>query len=212
MAKVTNHAKRRMHSRIGITKGIAKKQAMKVLRNGIKHGDTIGELHKWMDKEFLRFGKANNMRYYAGKLYIFKGEVLITVLNAVSNFETALSEYVEDKAYRAYTSQRESKTYKYMTTQVDGVKKAKEEEILYSVKDYAEQYYSEIEITRITFVKERVVRVNYVSDNKTVDWSKYTDIIDYINKSFQLGAYLKRVRNIDNTFITLNEWRQITDK
>ncbi len=78
MAKVTNHAKRRMHSRIGITKGIAQKQALKVLRNGIKHEETLGNLHKWMDAEFLRYRTANNMRYYAGQLYVFDGEVLIT--------------------------------------------------------------------------------------------------------------------------------------
>ena len=58
MAKVTNHAKRRMHSRIGITKGIAQKQALKVLRNGIKHEETLGNLHKWMDAEFLRYRTA----------------------------------------------------------------------------------------------------------------------------------------------------------
>lgn len=46
MAKVTNHAKRRMHSRIGITKGITQKQALKVLRNGIKQEETLENLHK----------------------------------------------------------------------------------------------------------------------------------------------------------------------
>ena len=64
MAKVTNNAKRRMHDRIGITKGIAQKHAGKILREGIKHEDTTGDLHKWMDAEFLKYHTANNMRYY----------------------------------------------------------------------------------------------------------------------------------------------------
>ena len=59
-----------MHTRIGITKGIAEKYAARVLRDDIKHEDTVGDLHKWMDAEFLKYRTANNMRYYVGKLYI----------------------------------------------------------------------------------------------------------------------------------------------
>ena len=209
MAKVTNHAKRRMHSRIGITKGIAQKQAVKVLRNGIKHEETLGNLNRWMNAEFLRYRTANNMRYYAGKLYIFDGEVLITVLNANQDFESSLSEYVEEKAYKAYSSRRESKKFKHLAAHADDRKKEKEDKILYSVREYANQFYPNIEITRITFAKERVVRVNYVSDTKTLDWSNYTGIIDHIKTTFSLGAYLKKVKNIDNTFITVDEWRKL---
>ena len=212
MAKVTNHAKRRMHSRIGITKGIAQKQALKVLRNGIKHEETLGNLHKWMDAEFLRYRTANNMRYYAGKLYIFDGEVLITVLHANQDFEASLSEYVEEKAYKAYYSRRESKKYKHLAARADDRKKEKEEDLLHSVKEYAKKFHPDIEITRITFVKERVVRVNYVSDSKTTDWGKYTDIIDFLKATYSLGSYLKKVRNIDNSFITIEEWRQKENK
>ena len=211
MAKVTNHAKRRMHSRIGITKGIAQKQAVKVLRNGIKHEETLGDLHKWMDAEFLRYRTANNMRYYAGELYIFDGEVLITVLNANQDFEASLSEYVEEKAYKAYSSRRESKKFKYMAARAEDRKKEKEGDILHSVREYAKQFYPDIEITRITFAKERVVRVNYVSHTKTLDWSNYTGIIDYIKTTFSLGAYLKKVKNVDNTFITVDEWRKMVN-
>ena len=209
MAKVTNHAKRRMHSRIGITKGIAQKQALKVLRNGIKHEETLGNLHKWMDAEFLRYRTANNMRYYAGKLYIFDGEVLITVLHANQDFEASLSEYVEEKAYKAYYSRRESKKFKHLAARVDGMKREKEDEILYSVREYANQFYPNIEITRITFTKKWVVRVNYISDTKTLDWSNYTGILNYIKTTFSLGSYLKKVKNVDNTFITVDEWRKM---
>lgn len=209
MAKVTNHAKRRMQSRIGITKGIAQKQALKVLRTGIKHEETLGDLHRWMDAEFLRYRTANNMRYYAGKLYIFDGEVLITVLNANQDFESSLSEYVEEKAFKAYSSRRESKKFKHLAARADGMKREKEDEILDSVREYANQFYPKIEITRITFAKEWVVRVNYVSDTKTLDWSNYTGIIDHIKTTFSLGAYLKKVKNVNNTYITIDEWRKM---
>ena len=209
MAKVTNHAKRRMHSRIGITKGIAQKQAVKVLRNGIKHEETLGDLNRWMNAEFLRYRTANNRRYYAGKLYIFDGEVLITVLNANQDFESSLSEYVEEKAFKTYLNKRVSKKYKHLAVWADNRKKEKEEDILYSVREYARQYHPNIEITRITLAKEWVVRVNYVSDKKTLDWSSYTGIIDYIKTTFSLGAYLKKVKNVDNTYITIDEWRKM---
>jgi len=198
-----------MHSRIGITKGIAQKQAVKVLRDGIKHEETMGDLNRWMNAEFLRYHTANNMRYYAGKLYIFDGEVLITVLNANQDFESSLSEYVEEKAYKAYSSRRESKKFKHLAARADDRKKEKEEEILYSVREYAKQFYPNIEITRITFAKEWVVRVNYVSDTKTLDWSNYTGIIDHIKTTFSLGAYLKKVKNVDNSFITVDEWKKM---
>ena len=100
MPNLTNHSIRRMRERIGVTKGAAKKHTKKVLENGIQHKDTIGELHSWMDREFLRYGTANNMRYYAGNLYIFSDLLLITVLKVKPEIEKNLSEYVVPEAFK----------------------------------------------------------------------------------------------------------------
>ena len=210
MATVTKHAKSRMHTRIGITKGIADKYAARVLRIGIKHEDTIGDLHKWMDAEFLKYRTANNMRYYAGKLYIFYGSVLITVLNDTFGFEASLSEYIVDKkVLQAYSNHRISKTNKQLADREDERKAKHEDEILQQVKDYAKANYPEIEITKIAFAKQHVVRVNYVSNSNYNDWSLYTGIMEFIKLTFSLGSYLRKVRDANGKFISLEDWRDM---
>ena len=84
----------------------------KVLENGIAHKDTIGELNLWMNKEFLRYGTANNMHYYAGYLYIFSDMLLITVIKARSEMEKNLAEYVVPEAFKKYKQHRVSKDKK----------------------------------------------------------------------------------------------------
>ena len=207
MAKVTNHAKRRMHDRIGITKGIAQKHAGKILREGIKHEDTTGDLHKWMDAEFLKYHTANNMRYYAGKLYIFNGELLITVLQDTHNLENALSEYVKEEAYATYCKFRKSKERKQIKEQKVMAVREKETEILESIKIYVLEHDIGIEITNVTLPKPWLARVNYVSDLKFLDWNRYNDIVEYIKTNYAIGAYLRRVRDIDGRLLTIDEWR-----
>lgn len=109
MPNLTNHSIRRMHERIGVTRGVAKKNAKKVLENGIQHKDTMGELNLWMNREFLRYGTANNMHYYAGSLYIFSDMLLITVMKASPEIERNLSEYVRDDVYKEYKKHRYQK-------------------------------------------------------------------------------------------------------
>ena len=209
MAKVTKHAKRRMHDRIGITKGIAQKHAGKILREGIKHEDTIGDLHKWMDSEFLKYHTANNMRYYAGRLYIFNGELLITVLQDTRNLEDSLSEYVKEEAYSEYCKFRKSKTNKQINEQKIMARHEKEIEILESLKIYVLEQGIDIEITNVSLIKPWLARVNYVSDTKFLDWNRYNNIVEYIKTNFEIGAYLRKVRDIDGGFLTMDEWRGI---
>ena len=209
MATVTKHAKSRMHIRIGITKGIADKYAARVLREGIKHEDTLGDLHKWMDAEFLKYRTANNMRYYSGKLYIFNGTVLITVLNDTIGFETSLFEYVDKKAYRAYSNRRITKRYKQLAEQENDRKTKREDEILQQVREYVKENYPDIEITNIAFAKKHVVRVNYVSESTYNDWNRYTGIMDFIKLTFALGSYLRKVKDADGRFVSLEEWRNM---
>jgi len=209
IATLTNHAKRRMHDRIGITKGIADKYAVRVLREGIKHEDTLGDLHKWMDAEYLKCRTANNMRYYAGKLYIFNGTVLITVLNDTIGFEASLFEYVDKKAYRAYSNRKITKRYKQLAEQENDRKTKREDEVLQQVREYAKENYPDIEITNIAFAKKHVVRVNYVSDSNYNDWSRYAGIMDFIKSTFSLGSYLRKVKDADGRFVSLEEWRNM---
>lgn len=209
MFAVTNHAKRRMHGRIGVTKGNATKHAAKVLREGIRHEDTVGALHKWMDGEFLKYRTANNMRYYAGKLYIFANEILITVLNPSDDIDEKLQEYVKEPAYARYCSFRKNKSNKQVVRQKASQRQNKEKDIFEGVCRYASENYPDIIITRAEMVKPWLVRINYVSDNNARDWIRYQGIVSYIKESFGMGAYLRRVCDADGKLLTVDEWGKI---
>lgn len=83
--KVTKHAKQRLKERNGLNKNACNRMAQKALENGIKHSETKGNLNKWINKLFLTTKKANNIRLYGDKAYLFSGETLITVLQIPSN-------------------------------------------------------------------------------------------------------------------------------
>lgn len=80
MANITNHAKRRMKQRCGVSKRACSKMAKKVFTNGVKHSETTGDLNKWITTLFFRHKTANNIRIYGGQAYIFCGHVLVTVI------------------------------------------------------------------------------------------------------------------------------------
>ena len=84
-AIVTNHAKERTKERLGLRKKVADKVANKALENGIKHSMAKGNLRKYFEKLYLTERKANNIRIYNRKVYLFKGTVLITVINLPNN-------------------------------------------------------------------------------------------------------------------------------
>ena len=135
---------------------------------------------------------------------------MITVLNDTFGFEASLSEYIVDKkVLQAYSNRRISKTYKQLADKEDERKTKQEDEILQRVKDYVKMNYPDIEITNITFVKQYVVRVNYVSDSDYNDWNLYTGIMEFIKLTFSLGSYLRKVRDANSKFISLEDWRDM---
>ncbi len=209
MPNLTHHSKRRMHERIGITRGNAKKYAKKVLENGIHHKDTTGELNLWMNREFLRHGSANNMRYYAGNLYIFSDLLLITVLKARPEIENNLSEYVVPDALKKYRQHRASKDRKTK----EQMKKIEQQEIasniLEAVRNYAESEEKDITICNVCFIRDYVVRVTYVSDSNVKDWHKHTDIITFIKEYFYVGVYLTKIKNKEGKYVTREEWNKL---
>ena len=85
MVKITEHAKQRTKERLGVSKKIADKVAEKALEYGIKHSQAKGNLKKYIDKLYLQHRNANNIRVYNRKVYLFKGTVLITVINLPNN-------------------------------------------------------------------------------------------------------------------------------
>lgn len=82
---VTNHALKRLSERSGLSKTAAMRMAEKAYLNGIQHGETKGNLNKWVTSLYFVNRKANNIRLYGDKAFIFADNVLITVLQVPSN-------------------------------------------------------------------------------------------------------------------------------
>ena len=96
---ITKHAHKRSKERLGIGKANKKiiKQAQMALERGIKHGETKGNLKKWIDMQFFKYQKGNNMRIYAGYLYVFHDDILITVYPVPGNLQKNLMSYVKKR-------------------------------------------------------------------------------------------------------------------
>lgn len=78
---VTKHAAKRTKQRVGVKKKVAEANAQKALALGLSQSEAKGDLARYMGKVYLRSGVPNKIRAYQHKLYLFKGNVLITVLN-----------------------------------------------------------------------------------------------------------------------------------
>lgn len=82
---VTKHAKQRMKQRNGLNNKSVYRMATIAYEKGMKHGDLIGNLKKWVDKQYFYNRKANQIRLYGDKAYIFQNEKLITVIQIPHN-------------------------------------------------------------------------------------------------------------------------------
>lgn len=78
--KVTKHAKQRLKERNGLNKNSCDRIVEKALKEGIKHSETKGRLNKWISSIYFVEKKANNIRLYGDKAYLFRDETLITIL------------------------------------------------------------------------------------------------------------------------------------
>ncbi|AEO93398.1 gp136 [Bacillus phage G] len=101
-AIVTDHGSRRIKDRLGLSKKIADKVSQKALENGVSHSETKGSFKKYIDALYLKHKKANNIKIYHRKIYLFRNEVLITVLNLPNKYSV-----VADKLQRIKNQEKE---------------------------------------------------------------------------------------------------------
>ena len=95
---VTNHGEQRVKDRLGLSKKLADKISQKALEHGIKHSETKGSLKRYIDALYLKHKKANNIRIYHRKVYLFKEEILITVLNLPNRYSAITDKLQKNKA------------------------------------------------------------------------------------------------------------------
>lgn len=85
MAKITKHAKERAKERCGFNNNTINRMADKILEQGIRHCECTGQLKRWVDGLYLEEKNANNIRLYGDKAYLFRGTVLITIIQIPNN-------------------------------------------------------------------------------------------------------------------------------
>lgn len=85
MPKLTKHSIARLEQRCGVSKKNAPKVAKRAFRTGITHAETHGNLHRFLDSLYLSQKKGTNMRIYGNAVFVFREDVLITVINIPEN-------------------------------------------------------------------------------------------------------------------------------
>ena len=84
---VTKHAAKRLKERLGLSKKTVEKVAMKAFQLGTDHSAFKSSAKRYLDGLYLSHKKANNLKVYANYVYLFHGEVLITVLDLPKKYQ-----------------------------------------------------------------------------------------------------------------------------
>lgn len=92
MPKLTRHSIARLEQRCGVSKKNAPKVAKRAFRTGITHAETHGNLHRFLDSLYLSQKKGTNMRIYGNAVFVFREDVLITVINIPENLMKEVKE------------------------------------------------------------------------------------------------------------------------
>ena len=78
---MSRHGVKRARERLGLPKNAVKKNAEKALRCGAERFDYSGPFRRYLDAMYYEYETANNLRVYNRYVYIFCGEVLVTILS-----------------------------------------------------------------------------------------------------------------------------------
>lgn len=95
MIEISKHAFKRLSERSGLSKKAAQRIAERAFTQGITHSETKGNLNKYVTSLYFNNTKANNIRLYGDKAYIFVGETLVTVLQIPSNLTKDMKRLVK---------------------------------------------------------------------------------------------------------------------
>ena len=98
MPILTKHSISRLQQRCGVSKKNASKVAKRAFRTGITHAETHGNLHRFLDTLYLSQKKGTNMRIYGNAVYVFKEDVLITVINIPKNLMEDVNKIKEERS------------------------------------------------------------------------------------------------------------------
>lgn len=102
MAILTKHASARMLERCGIQKKTQPKVVRRAWRHGITHSESSidPDLKHWIDGLYLSQRKPNKILLYGNGAYLFKDDVLITVILIPQSLQESVNQLRERKGNR----------------------------------------------------------------------------------------------------------------
>lgn len=100
-ARVTNHASRRIRERIGIKKKSVNHLALKALNEGLSQSELSGNLKKYVCGIYFKTRNANNIKVLHDKVFLFKGNTLITVLPLPQSLAKLAQKLIDKKAEKS---------------------------------------------------------------------------------------------------------------
>ena len=98
---VTDHAQERTRQRVGLPKKVSKKNAERAFEDGVTHSDVSGSLKRFVDALYFQNHTANNIRIYCGNVYLFAGNVLITVISLPARYRKTAEAIQKNKKGKA---------------------------------------------------------------------------------------------------------------
>lgn len=87
---ISDHAFIRAKQRLGMDKMATRRIAMKAFVAGKKHHACKGALKSYLDKVYLEYENCNNMRIWGEAIWLFAGNVLVTVYNIPNDLKNLI--------------------------------------------------------------------------------------------------------------------------
>jgi len=214
MAIVTHHGRRRLHERNGVTKGYSQKVANYIYRNGIRHKETTGQLRRIFDAVYLKKEKANNIRFWNNSLYLYKDDILITVMKVDQTIIDNLEENLYPEAYARYEKLIKRKQRaraagkKQSETKKDIVPADKtNDEFLEELNTLANGLDNKLIFTSVKKVTPRHMHVYYVSEKDFDDISLYAQFRKDYEEITGRKLHMQHIKNKEGKCATINEFK-----
>lgn len=90
--KLSHHAKKRMKERCGLNKKAAERLAIIAFTQGLTHAELRGRVKRYVDYLYLKEQRANAIKIYGNEIFLFRGNMLITVLDLPSRFTRSVQQ------------------------------------------------------------------------------------------------------------------------
>lgn len=102
MPKITRHASMRLSQRCGIQKKMQPKVVRRAWRHGVTHSESAIDINlkRWIDGLYLSQRKPNKILLYGNGAYLFKDNVLLTVIHIPERLQDSVNRLRKEKGFK----------------------------------------------------------------------------------------------------------------